>query len=88
MFFYYILYIDYSEFAKKMIGRLQDLIKESSSILIPNNKGENKETNKKLDIINQIDKEELMIRFKDGLSPAIIEAKELSSLFVIMPIRV
>ena len=41
-----------------------------------------------LDIINQIDKEELMIRFKDGLSPAIIEAKELSSLFVIMPIRV
>jgi DNA polymerase III sliding clamp (beta) subunit (PCNA family) len=36
----------------------------------------------------QIDKEELMIRFKDGLSPAIIEAKELSSLFVIMPIRV
>ena len=60
MFFYYILYIDYSEFAKKMIGRLQDLIKESSSILIPNNKGENKETNKKLDIINQIDNE-----FKD-----------------------
>jgi hypothetical protein len=43
-----------------MIGRLQDLIKESSSILIPNNKGENKETNKKLDIINQIDNE-----FKD-----------------------
>lgn len=43
-----------------MIGRLQDLIKESSSIISPNIKFETKETNKKLDIINQIDNE-----FKD-----------------------
>ena len=43
-----------------MIGRLQDMIKESSSILSPNIKTETKETNKKFDIINQIDNE-----FKD-----------------------
>lgn len=43
-----------------MIGRLQDLIKESSWIINTNNRGENKEANKKLDIINQIDNE-----FKD-----------------------
>ena len=40
------------------------------------------------DIINQIDKEELIMKFSDGMSPAIIEAESLSSLFVIMPIRV
>ena len=43
-----------------MIGRLQDLIKESSSMIVTSNKSENKETNKKLDLINQIDNE-----FKD-----------------------
>ncbi len=41
-----------------------------------------------LDIIGQIEKEELMMRFKDSASPAIIEAKDMSSVFVIMPVRV
>lgn len=41
-----------------------------------------------LDVISQIDKEELMMRFRDGASPAIIEAKEMSSVFVIMPVRI
>lgn len=41
-----------------------------------------------LDIIGQIDKEELMMRFKDGNSPALIEAKDMTSVFVIMPVRV
>jgi DNA polymerase-3 subunit beta len=41
-----------------------------------------------LDIIAHIDKEELMIRFKDGMSPALIEAQDMSSVFVIMPVRV
>jgi DNA polymerase-3 subunit beta len=41
-----------------------------------------------LDIIGQIDKEELLMRFKDGNSPAIIEAKDMNSVFVIMPVRI
>lgn len=41
-----------------------------------------------LDIIGQVDKEELMMRFKDGFSPALIEAKDLNSAFVIMPVRI
>ena len=41
-----------------------------------------------LDIIGQIDKEELLMRFKDSVSPAIIEAKEMNSVFVIMPVRI
>jgi DNA polymerase III subunit beta len=41
-----------------------------------------------LDIIGQIDKDELLMRFKDGVSPAIIEAKEMNSVFVIMPVRI
>jgi len=41
-----------------------------------------------LDIIGQIEKDELMMRFKDSSSPAIIEAKDVSSVFVIMPVRV
>jgi len=41
-----------------------------------------------LDIIGQIDKEELIIRFKDSGSPALIEAKDMNSVFVIMPVRV
>lgn len=41
-----------------------------------------------LDIIGQIDKEELLMRFKDGASPALIEAKDMSSVFVIMPVRI
>lgn len=41
-----------------------------------------------LEIIAQIDKEELIIRFRDGVSPALIEAKDMNSVFVIMPVRV
>lgn len=41
-----------------------------------------------LDIIGQIDKEELLMRFKDGASPALIEAKDMNSVFVIMPVRI
>lgn len=40
------------------------------------------------DTINQIDKEELIMKLKDGLSPVIIEAENMQSMFVIMPIRV
>jgi DNA polymerase-3 subunit beta len=41
-----------------------------------------------LDIIGQIDKEELIMRFRDSASPALIEAKDMNSVFVIMPVRV
>lgn len=41
-----------------------------------------------LDIIGQIDKDELMMRFKDSASPALIEAKDMNSVFVIMPVRI
>ncbi len=41
-----------------------------------------------LDIIGQIDKDELLMRFKDGSSPALIEAKDMNSVFVIMPVRI
>jgi DNA polymerase-3 subunit beta len=41
-----------------------------------------------LDIIGQIDNDELLMRFKDGSSPALIEAKNMSSVFVIMPVRI
>jgi DNA polymerase-3 subunit beta len=41
-----------------------------------------------LDILTQVDKEDLSMRFKDNVSPAIIEAKDMNSVFVIMPVRV
>lgn len=41
-----------------------------------------------LDVIGQIDKEELWMKFKDGASPALLEAKDMHSTFVIMPVRV
>jgi DNA polymerase-3 subunit beta len=41
-----------------------------------------------LDIIGQIDKDELLMRFKDNISPALIEARDMTSVFVIMPVRV
>lgn len=41
-----------------------------------------------LDILSQVEKEELTMRFKDNISPAIIDAKEMNSVFVIMPVRV
>ena len=41
-----------------------------------------------LDIVEQINKEEIIIKFRDSLSPALVESQDLSALFVIMPIRV
>ncbi len=41
-----------------------------------------------LDVIGQVDKEELIMRFKDGMSPALIEAKDMNSVFVVMPVRI
>jgi DNA polymerase-3 subunit beta len=41
-----------------------------------------------LDVIGQVDKEEVLMRFKDGISPALLEAKDMHSIFVIMPVRV
>lgn len=41
-----------------------------------------------LEIIGQVNKEELLIRFKDSSSPALIEAKGMNSVFVIMPVRI
>ena len=41
-----------------------------------------------LDIIGQVDNEELIMRFKDSNSPALIEAKDMNSVFVIMPVRI
>jgi DNA polymerase-3 subunit beta len=41
-----------------------------------------------LDIISQIEKEEVVIKFNDGFSPALIESTDSNSLFVIMPVRI
>lgn len=41
-----------------------------------------------LDVIGQIDKDELQIKFKDGNSPALVEAKDFNAMFVIMPVRI
>ena len=41
-----------------------------------------------MDIVGQIDKDELLMRFKDSNSPAMIEAKDMTSVFVIMPVRI
>lgn len=41
-----------------------------------------------LDVINQVDKEELQMKFKDGNSPALLEATDLGATFVIMPVRI
>ena len=41
-----------------------------------------------LDIIEQIGREEIIIKFRDSLSPAVVESQDLSAVFVIMPIRV
>ena len=41
-----------------------------------------------LEVIGQVDKEELTIHFKDAFSPALVEAKELGAVYVIMPIRI
>jgi len=41
-----------------------------------------------LDVIGQVDKEELLIKFKDGNSPALVEANDFNASFVIMPVRI
>lgn len=41
-----------------------------------------------LDIIGQIDGDEVLMRFKDGASPALVEAKGMKAVFVIMPVRI
>ena len=41
-----------------------------------------------LEVIGQIDKEELTIRFKDGSSPALVEATDMGAMFVVMPVRI
>lgn len=41
-----------------------------------------------LDVIGQIDKEDVIMRFKSGNSPALVEAKDMTSVFVIMPVRI
>jgi len=41
-----------------------------------------------LDIIGQVDNEELIMKFKDSGSPVLVEAKNMNSVFVIMPVRI
>lgn len=41
-----------------------------------------------LDVIGQVNKEELFIKFKDGNSPALVEAKDFNAVYVIMPVRI
>ena len=41
-----------------------------------------------LDIIAQIDKENIILKLKDTMSPTLIEAQDMPSVFVIMPVRV
>jgi len=41
-----------------------------------------------LDVIGQVDKEDLLIKFKDGNSPALVEANDFNASFVIMPVRI
>ncbi len=41
-----------------------------------------------LDVIGQVDKEELLMKFKDGNSPALVEAVDFNAKFVIMPVRI
>jgi len=41
-----------------------------------------------LEILSQVEKDEISIRFRDGFSPALLEAKDANSVFVIMPVRV
>lgn len=41
-----------------------------------------------LDIIGHIEKDEFLMRFKDGNSPVLVEATGMNSVFVIMPVKV
>jgi DNA polymerase-3 subunit beta len=41
-----------------------------------------------LEIIAQVEKEEVVIKFNDGFSPALVESPDSNSVFVIMPVRI
>lgn len=41
-----------------------------------------------LDVIGQVDKDQLLMKFKDGNSPALVEAENFDSVYVIMPVRI
>lgn len=41
-----------------------------------------------MEVISQVEKDELIMKFKDGASPVTVEAKDLNSIFVVMPIRI
>lgn len=41
-----------------------------------------------MDVVGQVDGNEVLMRFRDGNSPALVEAKGMNSVFVIMPVRI
>lgn len=41
-----------------------------------------------MDVIGQVDGDEVLMRFKDGSAPSLVEAKGMNALFVIMPVRI
>lgn len=41
-----------------------------------------------MDVVGQVDGDEVLMRFRDGNSPALVEAKGMNSVFVIMPVRI
>lgn len=41
-----------------------------------------------MEVISQVEKDELIMKFKDGSSPVTIEAKDLNSVYIVMPIRI
>ncbi|HLD76534.1 MAG TPA: DNA polymerase III subunit beta, partial [Rickettsiales bacterium] len=41
-----------------------------------------------LDVIGQVDKDELTMKFKDGNSPSLVEAVDFNAVYVIMPVRI
>jgi DNA polymerase-3 subunit beta len=41
-----------------------------------------------MDVVGQVEGGEVLMRFRDGNSPALVEAKGMNSVFVIMPVRI
>lgn len=41
-----------------------------------------------LDVIGQVDKDEMLMKFKDSNSPALVEAEDFNAVYVIMPVRI
>ena len=41
-----------------------------------------------MDVVGQVDGDEVLMRFRDSNSPALVEAKGMNSVFVIMPVRI